>query len=122
MLLLQIYLGGVDSFNKKGLTTRYNFNGCIDFVRFNSIDMIRDVKTKGGFQSRFQTVGPVAFTCSVSHNDFCFNVALLNFEAKGLSQKWVRFHSCILKICHNEHMSVFTLVSAITVQYNGSSR
>lgn len=61
----KIYLGGVDSFNKKGLTTRYNFNGCIDFVRFNSINMIRDAKASGGFQRRFQTVGPVAFSCSL---------------------------------------------------------
>lgn len=61
-----IYLGGVDSFNKRGLTTRYNFHGCIDFVRFNGINMIRDARNQpSSFQNRFSIVGPVAFTCSL---------------------------------------------------------
>lgn len=62
-----IYLGGVDSFNKKGLNTQYNFHGCIDFVRFNGIQMIRDAKqvTAGNRQSRFGIHGPVEFRCTI---------------------------------------------------------
>lgn len=67
---LQIYLGGVDTFNKNGLTSRYNFNGCIDFVRFNGIHMIRDAKN-AGVNGRFTTTGPVAFGCSVSRPLTC---------------------------------------------------
>ena len=66
----QMYLGGVDSFNKIGLKTQYNFDGCIDFVRFNNIHLIRDAKANNrqpGFQQgRFAMNGPVDTRCIVS--------------------------------------------------------
>ncbi|WAR06589.1 NRX4-like protein [Mya arenaria] len=60
-----IYLGGVDTFNKKGLSTRYNFDGCIDFVRFNGIAMLKDALAQGQIPGRFQTVGPVSAGCAI---------------------------------------------------------
>lgn len=68
----KIYLGGVDTFNKRGLKTRYNFNGCLDFVRFNGINMIQDALNSGaGFGSRFQTVGPVSVNCRLKKEIPC---------------------------------------------------
>ena len=75
ILFSQIYLGGVDTFNKNGLTARTNFDGCIDFVRFNGIKMISDAKA-GGANSRFSTTGPVSFSCSVSH--VCLVLTIIN--------------------------------------------
>ncbi|KAK3612149.1 hypothetical protein CHS0354_016528 [Potamilus streckersoni] len=66
----KIYLGGVDTFNKNGLSTRYNFNGCVDFVRFNGINMIRDARGQQGAGS-FQIVGPVDFTCRLETDVPC---------------------------------------------------
>ena len=75
-LYFQMYLGGVDSFNKIGLKTQYNFHGCIDFVRYNHIHLIRDAKystQQQGFQvSRFRMNGPVDSHCIVSRNNVLY--------------------------------------------------
>jgi len=70
----KIFIGGIDSFNRKGITTRYNFDGCIDFVRFNGINMIRDAKNQPnniGNMGRFQISGPVSFTCQLATDVPC---------------------------------------------------
>lgn len=59
----------MDTFNKKGLTTKYNFVGCIDFVRFNGIAMVKDAIAQGRNPGRFSTVGPVSSGCNVSMQD-----------------------------------------------------
>ncbi|KAK3105727.1 hypothetical protein FSP39_004342 [Pinctada imbricata] len=40
----KIYIGGVPSFNLNGIQVKYNFQGCLDSVRFNNIHMIRDAR------------------------------------------------------------------------------
>ncbi|KAL4229221.1 biological adhesion [Mactra antiquata] len=70
-----IYLGGVDSFNKRGITTRYNFIGCIDFVRFNGVNMIRD--SRNGHP--FYTVGDVGSGCSLETEVPCTYTSLESY-------------------------------------------
>lgn len=61
---LQIYLGGLLTFNMNGISVKYNFNGCMDNVVFNGVRMIRD--TRNGYQG-FSMVGvmPDPWNCKV---------------------------------------------------------
>lgn len=64
LLWLQIYLGGLLTFNMNGISVKYNFDGCMDNVVFNGVRMIRD--TKNGYQG-FSMVGvmPDPWNCKV---------------------------------------------------------
>ncbi|KAL5009720.1 hypothetical protein ScPMuIL_012025 [Solemya velum] len=59
----KIYLGGVPTFNQNGLTTRFNFEGCMENVIFDGIHMIRDSK---GRIARFEKMGTVDYNCMLS--------------------------------------------------------
>lgn len=64
LIWLQIYLGGLLTFNMNGISVKYNFNGCMDNVVFNGVRMIRD--TRNGYQG-FSMVGvmPDPWNCKV---------------------------------------------------------
>ncbi|XP_053372962.1 neurexin-4-like [Mercenaria mercenaria] len=71
----KVYLGGVDYNNKKGVSNTYYFNGCIDFVRLNGINITKNVKDR---IPGYQTVGQVEFTCSLE------NATLLSFQTTSI--------------------------------------
>ncbi len=68
---LQIHLGGVDTFLQPGkrLNVRRNFEGCMENVWWNYMNIIKD--TRMG-QERFQSQGAIQYgVCQVRQGRWC---------------------------------------------------
>lgn len=58
----KLFVGGIPTFTKPGVTVRYNFYGCIENAQFNGVEIIRDAREN---RERFSTFGLVPYQCQL---------------------------------------------------------
>ncbi|GAB1600199.1 neurexin-4-like [Argonauta hians] len=77
----KLFVGGVPTFTKPGITVRHNFYGCIENVVFNNVKLIRDVKQQ---LPRFRTEGTISYHCQLdSITPLTFSTGTSHIEIIG---------------------------------------
>ncbi|XP_029633411.1 neurexin-4 [Octopus sinensis] len=88
----KLFVGGLPTFTKPGITVRHNFYGCIENVVFNNLRLIRDAKQQlprysihgtPAYSCQLASVVPVTFSTGTSHIE-------INGESSGVGSGFVR--------------------------------